>query len=313
MKQIVFGPILSRRFGVSLGVDLSPQKKQCNFDCVYCELGGAKTMFSMDEVLPLEAILEEIHQGLAKHPHIDVLSITANGEPTLYPCLFELSSQLRDLVRGKCKTLILSNGSNFGNPSVARALQNFDIVKFSLDCVSEKCFKKIDRPHRQWEIEKILDGIKSFAMHFQGELVAEVLVIKGLNDNLQEMQKIAHFLRGINITRVDLGSIDRPPAYRVEGISIQDLESLSSAFDGLYVSIPKREKREAPKHSLEDSQELLEIIARRPIAEDEFLDLFAENGQIFLEELFREKKIQIKNVANMKFFALSLDNKGKKV
>lgn len=304
MQQVVFGPILSRRFGVSLGVDLSPQKKQCNFDCVYCELGGAKTMPRMDEILPLDQVLKEISKGLAKHRFIDVLSVTANGEPTLYPFLFELSYKLKTLTQGKCKTLILSNGSNFGDPLVAESLKNFDIVKFSLDCVSEKCFKKIDRPHRELGIEKILEGIKSFAASFKGELVAEVLVIKGLNDGFEEMQRVANFLRSIKIARVDLGSIDRPPAYRVEGVSIKDLEFLSSAFEGLYVSVPKREKREMPKHLLKNAQELLEIIARRPIAEDEFFDLFTQSGQIFLQELLDQEKIQIKSVVNMKFFTL---------
>lgn len=304
MQQVVFGPILSRRFGISLGVDLSPQKKQCNFDCVYCELGGAKAMAKMDEIIPLDKVMKEISKGLAKHRAIDVLSVTANGEPTLYPFLFELSTRLKTLTQGKCKTLILSNGSNFGDPLVARALENFDIVKFSLDCVSEKCFKKLDRPHRELGIEKILEGIENFASQFKGELVAEVLVIKGLNDGFEEMQKVADFLRNIKIARVDLGSIDRPPAYRVEGVTIRDLEILSSAFEGLYVSIPKREEREMPRHLIENAQELLEIIARRPIAEDEFLNLFTDEGQIFLQELLEKEKIQIKNVANMKFFTL---------
>lgn len=304
MQQIVFGPILSRRFGISLGVDLSPRKKQCNFDCVYCELGGAKTINQMDDVVPLDQVLQEIDKGIVKHPSIDVLSVTANGEPTLYPFLFDLSTALKAMTRGKCKTLILSNGSNFGDPSVARALENFDIVKFSLDCVSWRCFKKIDRPHRELELSKILEGIKAFASNFQGELVAEVLVIRGLNDNFEEMLQIADFLRSIRIARVDLGSIDRPPAYRVEGVEIGDLEALSSAFSGLCVSIPKRGEKEMSRYSIENTQELLEIIARRPIAEDEFPTLFASGAERLLQELLNDKKIESKNVANMRFFTL---------
>lgn len=303
MQNIVFGPILSRRFGISLGVDLSPSKKQCNFDCLYCEIGGAKTVEKMGEIVPLEEVLNAIKMGLEKHQEVEVLSITASGEPTLYPYFFELSSELKTLTKNRCKTLVLSNGSRFGDPLVAKGLLNFDIVKFSLDCVSEKCFKRLDRPYRNLEIGEILRGIEEFALCFEGELVGEVLVIEKLNDNLEEMQKIANFMRRINVSRIDLGSLDRPPAYAVHGVSLECLESLVEAFDGLCVSIPFRNQRNI-QSSLKDKKELLEIIARRPIAEDEFSNLFDASALSFLDELRLEGKICIKSVANMKFFAL---------
>lgn len=305
MQKIVFGPIFSRRFGLSLGVDLSPALKQCNFDCLYCELGRAKTSQKMQEIVSLEDVLYEIQQGLKQHPQIDVLSITANGEPTLYPFLLELSCALGELVGNQCKTLILSNGSRFGDQKVKEALKHFDIVKFSLDCVSEKCFKKLDRPHKNLFIDEILLGIEEFAKDFDGELVAEVLVLKDINDSLEEMMKIAEFLRKIGVSRIDLGSIDRPPAYKVEGVDQSVLEQLCGAFNGLCVSIPqRREVHSLPVKKLKHKEELLEILARRPIAENEFPMLFSKESFVYIEELLHEGRISIKTVANMKFFAL---------
>ena len=88
--QVVFGPIISRRFGISLGVDVSPNKKQCNFDCVYCELRANKPVDYQTTVIPVQTIVDSIAHHLQKQSNIDVLTFTANGEPTLYPFLEDL-------------------------------------------------------------------------------------------------------------------------------------------------------------------------------------------------------------------------------
>ena len=82
-NSIIFGPIPSRRFGISLGVDLSPSKKQCNFDCLYCELEGAKTIDKMDTYPSVDEVIKAIKENFLIHPRIDVITLTANGEPTL--------------------------------------------------------------------------------------------------------------------------------------------------------------------------------------------------------------------------------------
>ena len=107
---IVFGPVHSRRFGRSLGVDLSPKIKQCNFDCVYCELQKAKSVDSMGDVVPLQEIIESVKKALEMH-QCDVLTLTANGEPTLYPHLKDLISNLKKIVPDSIKLLLLTNGS----------------------------------------------------------------------------------------------------------------------------------------------------------------------------------------------------------
>ena len=129
--QIVFGPVSSRRFGVSLGIDLSPAQKCCNFDCVYSELTAAKPSRRQKIRPSVEQVIAEVKAALAMHPHIDVTTLTANGEPTLYPDLARLVSEL-NLIKGPAKTLILSNGSGVLNPQICEALRGLDIVKFAL-------------------------------------------------------------------------------------------------------------------------------------------------------------------------------------
>ena len=152
-NSIIFGPIPSRRFGISLGIDLSPSKKQCNFDCLYCELEGAKTVDKMDEYPSVIDIIKEIKKNFEIHPKIDVLTLTCNGEPTLYPKLDELIDEINK-IKGNTKTLILSNGSTIYKKDIFNALLKIDIVKLSLDCISEKCFKKLDRVNSSVETQK---------------------------------------------------------------------------------------------------------------------------------------------------------------
>ena len=241
--QIIFGPVLSRRFGRSLGVDLSPSIKQCNFDCVYCELYKAKPVDFMSEVVPYTQILEAIKSGLEAHKDICVLTFTATGEPTLYPQLYELISATKPLLPPHIKTLILSNGSRF--QAQKKALELFDIVKFSIDAAILGDFRKIDRPSKALSLPSILRGIEDFSASFRGELVAEVLLVEGHNDSEENLRSIAEFLRHIRISRVDLGSIDRPSAYQIKSVSEEKLAWASKFFAGLNLSLPKRSKLES--------------------------------------------------------------------
>ena len=117
-------------------------KKQCNFDCLYCELEGAKTVDKMDTYPSVKDIINAVKESFFNHPKIDVITITCNGEPTLYPKLNQLVDELNK-IKKETKTLILSNGSTIYKDEVFNALLKIDIVKLSLDCVSEKCFKNL--------------------------------------------------------------------------------------------------------------------------------------------------------------------------
>lgn len=302
MQNIIFGPIHSRRFGISLGIDLSPQKKQCNFDCLYCELGGAKSRGEMEEVLEIEKILAPLREVLKTNPKLDVITLSANGEPTLYPYLYELIGQIKQEIGGRYKTLILSNGSLFGKSEVQRALREFDIVKFSFDCFSPQIFKKLDRPFKELDLERIKSGILEFSQGYGGELVAEVLVIKNLNDSVEEICKIAEFLDKVGVARVDLGTLDRPPAYAIEGVSVEKLQELAKHFPRQCVSIPTRKEMHLEnKTRLESKEDVLELLKKRPISVQEFSHLF--EGIEICEEMLQNNEITIKKVANMEFFA----------
>ncbi len=303
MSHIIFGPINSRRFGKSLGIDLSPGKKQCNYDCVYCELDPAKTMSNYSDVLPVSEIISAVQEALITHDDIDVLTITANGEPTLYPHLLQLIEEI-NRIKGHTKTLILSNGSTISDPKVREALLLIDTVKLSLDCATQKCLKKIDRMHTGITIEDIKRGMLDFKAMTQHPLIIEVLIVEGINDKAKEIEALNAFLLQLSPDRIDLGTIDRPPAYAVKPISYEQLLALSRLFDpSLAVHITQRKTIDS-KPSAYSKEEIITTLRKRPLTADDIAILFDEGSQKRLEKLLNEGKIIETNNNGVNFYII---------
>lgn len=303
--DIIFGPVQSRRFGESLGIDLSPKTKQCNYDCLYCELKGKKAQDSMQEILEVEEILEAIKKGLKQFKNIQSLTITANGEPTLYPYLYELMLRLED-IKGGVQTLLLTNGSLLWDLSVSRACLLFDKVKFSLDAISPEVFKKIDRPTKNISLEQILQGIYQFSADFSGELYAEILFVKNINDNLDEIKKMARFLAPMRLKRLDISSIDRPPAYKVSPIPQEQLEIFARIFRDFKIPtfLPTRTPN-TKKGNLNLSQdEILKTLALRPMSKEDIESLWNEESINRLEILHQQGKIKLSKNNEVEFYCL---------
>ncbi|MCT7588803.1 radical SAM protein [Aliarcobacter butzleri] len=298
-NSIIFGPIPSRRFGISLGIDLSPSKKQCNFDCLYCELEGAKTVDKMDTFPSVDEIIKAIKESFKNHPKIDVITITCNGEPTLYPKLSKLIDEINK-IKGETKTLILSNGSTIYKKEIFEALLKIDIVKLSLDCVSEKCFKKLDRQNKSVEIEKIVPSMIEFSQKTKKDFVLEVLFVKDINDKDEEIELLFKAVKQINPKRIDIGTIDRPPAYKVNPVSYKFLEDVANKFEGLNVNIVFKNR---PKQITSyNKEEILSMINRRPLTIEDIENMFDNQSKIFLEELIRNEEIGLVDNAGIKFY-----------
>ncbi|MFY9071047.1 radical SAM protein [Aliarcobacter butzleri] len=298
-NSIIFGPIPSRRFGISLGIDLSPSKKQCNFDCLYCELESAKTIDKMDTFPSVDEIIKAIKESFKNHPKIDVITITCNGEPTLYPKLSELIDEINK-IKGETKTLILSNGSTIYKKEIFEVLLKIDIVKLSLDCISEKCFKKLDRQNKSVEIDKIVPSMIEFSQKTKKDFVLEVLFVKDINDKDEEIELLFEAVKQINPKRVDIGTIDRPPAYKVNPVSYKFLEDVANKFEGLNVNIVFKNR---PKQITSyNKEEILSMINRRPLTIEDIENMFDNQSKIFLEELIRNEEIGLVDNAGIKFY-----------
>ncbi|ECR3170968.1 radical SAM protein [Campylobacter jejuni] len=297
--KILFGPVSSRRFGRSLGIDLSPSKKQCNFDCVYCELDPKKAQEKQDEIISIDKIISEVKAMLEKNVEFDFLTLTANGEPSLYPHLNELILSLRSIAKDK-KLLILSNGTAVLDEDKFNALLKLDVVKFSLDSAVAKTFYRIDRALKNIDLEKMIEKMADFRARFNGDLIMEILVVKDLNDNEEEFEALNQALKKIMPLRVDLSTIDRPPAYAVKKVSEEKLLELSKLIDSTPVLLAKRHY-EGEKLSFNE-EELLKMLHLRSQSEIDIEVKFDEQSKTLLSQLIKEKKVKILDLAGVKFY-----------
>lgn len=300
-STLVFGPINSRRFGMSLGIDLSPKQKSCNFDCVYCELKGAKPVGEIENSPSIDEIISALKEALKVHQNIDVITLTANGEPTLYPYLKELIAKVNEL-KGRAKTLILSNGSGMRDQKICEALQGLDIVKFSLDSAVQSTFKKIDRNKSGIEINELIKAMAKFRKEFKGELVLEILVVAGFNDKEGEFMALNEAINEIAPHRVDVGTIDRPPAYNVKGVDASRLEELAGKINGVPVTIARAHKIEQ-KYEFNKS-EILAMLERRPQTTANVEENFSEHSKQILNSLLKDGAVYQTDVAGVKFYKL---------
>jgi len=220
-EGIVYGPIPSRRLGLSLGVNILPLgSKLCSFNCRYCQLGWTPPPTfdpGRREDLPSPAIvvkaLEEVLARLAAEgAPLDTITFSGNGEPTLHPSLEEIaqtSRTLRDRYVPRAKLAILSNSSTVGKEEVRRALQRFDLKIMKLDAGDEGMIRRLNRPFSPFSLEEVVEGLKAL-----GEVILQSLFVKGRVSNLHP-EVLAPWLERIGEIRpllVQVYSLDRVPA-----------------------------------------------------------------------------------------------------
>jgi len=319
-KSIIFGPVSSRRFGISLGVDLSLELKQCNFDCLYCELEKSKPSLKQKSSTSVTEIIQEIEKSLQKlkdeNKKIDVLTFTANGEPTLYPYLEDLIKSVNNMKnKFDFETLILSNGSTIGESKMRKILLNFDQVKLSLDTANSKTFKKIDRPIDPLSLDEIKNGILEFSKQFDKKLFLETLFVKTLNDSIEEVEELNKFFLKVQKNSknlmIHIGTIDRPPAYRVEKVSQKEMLDIFLKFNSkLPILLTSKENKKNYQLKKDFStDEILNTLKKRPLTKNDILSLFSDESVFKLKELQKNGKINILKNGDEQFYTVKKSDK----
>lgn len=205
----VFGPVPSRRLGLSLGVDPVPPKT-CTMDCVYCELGRTtdRTVCRAPYV-DVDGILQELALCLDDDPRVDYITVSGSGEPTLNSDLDRLIVGIRRLADSPIA--VLTNGSLMTDSFVCAALATADVVAPSLDALSTSAFEAVNRPHPSLDAREIAGAIARFSKGFAGKLWLETLFVAGFNDHPGEIELLAEAIGGIQPDRVHVNTIVRPP------------------------------------------------------------------------------------------------------
>ena len=238
--RYIFGPVHSRRLGVSLGIDLVPYKT-CSLDCVYCECGDTTHLtLERREWVPTDAVLEELDAVLSKSPEIDVVTFSGSGEPTLHSGIGRIIRFLKDKYPAY-RVVVLTNSTLLWQENVIRDIQPADIVIPSLDAVSEDVFKRILRPDDGLSAEMVIEGLVRFRKDYHGRLVLEIFLVPGINDTDMELSLIRNAALRIRPDLVYLNHLDRPGAESWVGdVPDAELERIADYLHPLPVEIVGR-------------------------------------------------------------------------
>ncbi len=240
IPAIPFGPIPSRRLGKSLGINNIPPKV-CTYSCLYCQVGPTMDRSTEPrDFYPPERIAEEIGAHVeavrAQGEAIDHLTFAPDGEPTLDIGLGESIRLLRPL---GIPIAVISNGSLLWRPEVRERLASADWVSVKVDSAVESIWRKVDRPHPDLDLGTILDGIRQFAVEFDGELVSETMLVEGINDGPESIAAVGEFLRELGLPLAYVSIPTRPTPY--PSITAPDEETVTRAYGLLSEYVPRVE------------------------------------------------------------------------
>lgn len=239
----IFGPIRSRRLGVSLGVNLLPDDgKICSFDCLYCEAGFNSQGVGTTGFAPVEKVSRDLELKLqqmqASGEPLDVITFSGNGEPTLHPRFPEVVDELvrlRDLYYPEAKISLLSNSTRIFDPAMARALKKIDNNILKLDSAVNQTMRTIDRPNDPaFTVERVVEGLKQFGK----QAIIQTIFLRGEHDGKkidnttpEEIDALISAYRQIDPKEVMIYSIDRPtPEKNLQKIEREELERIARKF-----------------------------------------------------------------------------------
>lgn len=275
MFKYLFGPVPSRRLGMSLGVDLVPAKV-CSLDCVYCEVGKTTShTLERKEYIPYDKITEELSSYFNNNPDPDYITFSGSGEPCLN---IKIGDVLKFIKQNKpgVPVALLTNGTLFHDPEVRASVADADLVLPSLDAVTAEVFSKINRPAPGLTVERHIRGLIEFSREYRGRIWLEVLILPGFNDSEEELLAMKEVIKEIAPESVQLNTLDRPGtveglrgATRMELQRVMDLWGLENA--SIIAAGANRKNIRAYREDMENA--ILETISRRPCTVEDLISI----------------------------------------
>ena len=277
MYKHVFGPVPSRRLGVSLGVDLVVSKS-CNLNCIFCECGATKKIqLERQRFKDMNEILNEI-QTVLKNIKPDYITFSGSGEPTLSLDLGNISKAIKEDLKYKGKICLITNSLLLANEQVIKELEYIDLIVPTLNTLKQDIFEKIVRPDYRTSVDQIKKGfINLNNSYYKGKIWIEIFILENINDSEENFIEIANFLNSENIRydKIQLNTIDRVGAER-------DLKAIS--FDKIFKA--KKILEENRLHNIEIIKSLNELDeGKKILINQELLDNMKQ------KRLYQEEEI----------------------
>jgi wyosine [tRNA(Phe)-imidazoG37] synthetase (radical SAM superfamily) len=270
--KYIFGPVPSRRLGMSLGVDIIPFKT-CTLDCIYCQLGvTTKKVIERENFVPQDEVLAELKQVLNQDSkRVDFITFSGSGEPTLNSQLGEMIANTKTFT--DVPIAVITNGSLLYRDDVRNDLIKADLVVPSLDAMNDKTIRKVNRHNEYLTAKLIIDGLRDFTQEYKGKIWLEIMLVKGVNDDFDEIKEMAEFIRSLKLDKIHLNTVIRPPAEDfAQPITSEEIQKIASLFDDRAEIIADFDKIVKTKE-LESSEileaQILSLVNRRPCTLDD--------------------------------------------
>jgi len=311
----VFGPVPSRRLGRSIGVNNIPPKS-CTYACVYCQVGRTtdmrmerRTFFTPEQLY--DEVKTKLEEAENRNEHVDYLTFVPDGEPTLDENLEFTIEKLKDLGQ---KIGVITNSSIINREDVQSALMKADWVSVKVDSVQRDVWKKINRPYPKLDLDVILEGILGFSRKFTGKLVTETLLVKGINDDEENLRKNAVFISGLNPSAAYISTPIRPPAE--SWVKAADPESLNRAYQiysGEMTNVEFLINYEGDNFSLtgDIERDILSITAVHPMRRQAVLKVIekGKGNNSILDNLVKQGALVRKEFKGEEFFLRAFTKK----
>ena len=301
----LFGPVLSRRLGVSLGIDLM-RHKTCSLDCIYCECGPTTHLTTRRKAyVSVDQVKAELRAYLSRKIKIDYITFSGAGEPTLNEGIGEIIEFLKSDYP-QYKVALLTNSTLFDQEIVRRQIMPADVVMASLDAAGEEQFQRVNRPHPNLDLNAIVEGIAAFKKTFRGRLLMECFMVNGCNDTIEELSRLKTVLTRIDADDIVLNTLDRPGAEAwVQPVESNRLKNISDFFgDAEIVRYEAAPYATAMGH--EDlTERLVSTVRRRPCTAQDIsriMGLGIETIQPALDRLLASNQLIVKQMERGLFY-----------
>ena len=275
MYKHVFGPVPSRRLGISLGVDLV-LSKSCNLNCIFCECGATKKIqLERQRFKDMNEILNEI-QSVLKDIKPDYITFSGSGEPTLSLDLGNISKAIKEDLKYKGKICLITNSLLLANQEVIKELEYIDLIVPTLNTLKQDIFEKIVRPDYRTSVDEIKKGfINLNKSNYKGKIWIEIFILENINDSEENFIEIANFLNSENIRydKIQLNTIDRVGAERdLKAISFDKILKAKKILEenGLHnIEIIKSLNELEENQKIQVNQELLDNMKQKRLYQEE--------------------------------------------
>ncbi len=267
-----YGPVLSRRFGYSLGVDLIPFKV-CVYDCIYCQLGRT-TKKTIDRKKYVDISFKDFENKLIKNlrdnPYINYITFSGSGEPTLNNDIKKFIKIVKKI--SDIPVAVLTSGGTLGFDNVIEDIIEADIIKVSMDAPNNRLLKKINCPCREINFSRNISGLKELIKVFSGEIWLEIMILKNINDNLDSAYKFKNIINelGEGIKKVHLNTAIRSTGkysdkYNIKLPSPVRLKEIKDILGGKAQIIGKVNYKKYSRKLLKIEEEIIKLLERRPM------------------------------------------------